>query len=160
MWEFIIIVFLVLASAYWIIKPLLSSEQLQDSFSPTLEEQLNQITLKKESAYATIKELEFDLSMGKLSEEDFEAMKKQYTLDALKYMEEIDQLQASNNMEEKPSGEGLEEEQKNEKTTPDEAPSASQDGLFCTQCGEKASKEDHFCSSCGANLKESKPDRS
>ena len=153
MWEYIVVVFLVLASAYWIIKPLLSPEQIQDSFSPTLEEQLYQINLKKEGAYATIKELEFELSMGKLSEEDFETMKKQYALDALKYMEEFDQLQASKGKEAKLSAEGLEENQENEKSAPDESPLTAHKDLFCTRCGEKASYEDHFCSNCGADLK-------
>ncbi len=114
MWEYIVIVFLILASGYWIIRPLLSPEQLQDSLTPDLNERLNQITLKKEGAYATIKELEFDLSMGKLSKEDFETMKKQYTLDALEYIEEIDQLQASEKIDPKLTEEEIEKNTENE----------------------------------------------
>lgn len=153
MWEYIVIVFLILASSYWIIRPLLSPEQLQDSFTSALEEQLNQITLKKEGAYATIKELEFDLSMGKLSKEDFETMKKQYTLEALEYMEEIDQLQAAEKREANLSEEELEEDIENEISAPDKARSTVKTSVFCTQCGEKTAGQGHFCSDCGAELK-------
>ncbi len=153
MLEYIVIVFLVLASGYWIIRPLLNPEQLQDSLTPELEERLNQVTLKKEGAYATIKELEFDLSMGKLSEEDFETMKKQYTLDALKYMEEIDQLQAAEKRETDLSEEELEEDIENEISAPGKAQSTVKTSVFCTQCGEKTAGQDHFCSNCGAELR-------
>ncbi len=154
MWEYIVIVFLVLATGYWIIRPLLSPEQLQDSFTPALKEQLNQITLKKEGAYATIKELEFDLSMGKLSEEDFETMKNQYTLDALKYMEEIDQLQTSEKRDSTLTGEEIEKNTENEISVLPEARSTVKASVFCTKCGEKASGQDQFCSNCGAELME------
>jgi hypothetical protein len=132
MWQYIVLVFLFLGSGYWIIKPLLHPAQLQDSHAPALNERIDQITLQKEATYATIKELEFDLNMGKLSEEDFEAMKKQYTLDALKYMDEIDQLQAS----------------KQGKTNPPAMAS-----VFCTQCGKEADPKDTFCANCGNELK-------
>ncbi len=152
MWEYIVIVFLILASGYWIIRPLLSPEQLQDSLTPDLNERLNQITLKKEGAYATIKELEFDLSMGKLSKEDFETMKEQYTLDALEYMEEIDQLQASEKIDPTLTEEEIEKNTENEISVLPEARSTVKASVFCTQCGEKAFGQDQFCSSCGAEL--------
>ena len=152
MWEYIVIVFLILASGYWIIRPLLSPEQLQDSLTPDLNERLNQITLKKEGAYATIKELEFDLSMGKLSKEDFETMKEQYTLDALEYMEEIDQLQASEKIDPTLTEEEIEKNTENEISVLPEARSTVKASVFCTQCGEKTSGQDQFCSSCGAEL--------
>lgn len=154
MWEYIVIVFLVLASGYWIIRPLLNPEQLQDSLTPDLNERLDQITLKKEGAYATIKELEFDLSMGKLSKEDFETMKEQYTLDALEYMEEIDQLQASEKRDSTLTEEEIEKNSENEISVLRKAESTVKGSVFCTQCGEKASGQDQFCSSCGAELRE------
>ncbi len=153
MWEYIVIVFLVLASGYWIIRPLLSPEQLQDSLTPDLNERLNQITLKKEGAYAAIKELEFDLSMGKLSKEDFETMKKQYTLDALEYIEEIDQLQASEKIDPKLTEEEIEKNTENENSPLHKDRSTIEDSVFCTQCGEKAENQDHFCANCGAEMR-------
>jgi len=153
MWETIVIVFLVLASGYWIIRPLLSPEQLQDSPTLELEERLNRATLKKEGAYATIKELEFDLSMGKLSKEDFETMKEQYTLDALEYIEEIEQLQSSAKRGSTLTEEELEKNSENDISALPEARSTVKASVFCTQCGEKASGQDQFCPNCGAELR-------
>ncbi len=153
MLEYIVIVFLVLASGYWIIRPLLNPEQLQDSLTPELEERLNQVTLQKEGAYATIKELEFDLSMGKLSEEDFETLKKQYTLEALKYMEEIDQLQASDKIDPTLTEEEIEKNIENENSAPQKDRSTMKASVFCTQCGEEADNQDDFCAKCGAEMR-------
>lgn len=153
MWQYIIIVFLLLASSYWIIRPLLRSEPLQDTFTPGLKERLDQATLKKEGAYATIKELEFDLSMGKLSREDFEILKEQYTLDALKYMEEIDHLHGSEDSEIKLSGKQSEERIEMGTPASDGSQSTMKSDVFCAQCGEKAKSEDLFCSKCGVELK-------
>ena len=153
MLEYIITVFLFLGAVYWIVRPLLHPEQLQDAFAPALNERIDQLTLQKEATYATIKELEFDLSMGKLSEEDFEALKKQYSLDALKYMDEIDQLQASKMGKTNRSDKALKDNTKQETSTPHKTGSTLETNVFCTQCGKKADIKDTFCSNCGSELK-------
>ena len=153
MWEYILTVFLFLGAVYWIIRPLLHPEQLQDALAPALKDQIDQITLQKEATYATIKELEFDFSMGKLSEEDFEALKKQYTLDALKYMEEIDQLQVSENGKTSPQNKKPKDGTKQETSTPHKTGSTLKTNVFCSQCGKKANSQDSFCSNCGSELK-------
>jgi zinc-ribbon domain len=153
MWQYIVTVFLFLGAVYWIIRPLLHPEQLQDALAPALNERIDQIALQKEAIYATIKELEFDLSMGKLSEEDFEALKKQYTLDALKYMEEIDQLQASEKGETRLPDKKLKDDTEKAISTPLETGSTLKTNVFCTQCGKKADTRDSFCSNCGYEFK-------
>ena len=153
MWQYIVTVFLFLGAVYWIIRPLLHPEQLQDALAPALKERIAQITLQKEATYSTIKELEFDFSMGKLSEEDFEALKKQYTLDALKYMEEIDQLQASKNGKTARPGKKLKDQTGKAKSTAVETGSTLKTTVFCTQCGKKVDARDAFCSNCGYELK-------
>ena len=153
MWQYIVTVFLFLGAVYWIIRPLLHPEQLQDALAPALKERIAQITLQKEATYSTIKELEFDFSMGKLSEEDFEALKKQYKLDALKYMEEIDQLQASKNGITRGPEKRPKDETEKDKSTPIKTGLPLKTDIFCTQCGEKADPRDAFCSNCGYELK-------
>jgi hypothetical protein len=81
--EYIVILGSILGTGYWIISPLLKSDQLTSSFTSESDERLKQLTIEKEGAYATIKELEFDLAMGKLSTEDYETLKGQYMLEAL-----------------------------------------------------------------------------
>ena len=92
------------------------------------KEQIRQLNLKKEAVYATIKELEFDLTMGKLSREDYETLKNQYSREAVGYINEITEL-----------------ESKKDKTN-------GKSSLFCTKCGTESSNSNKFCTNCGVSL--------
>jgi hypothetical protein len=50
---------------------------------------------QKESAYAAIKELDFDYRMGKLSDEDYKALRTQYEQQAISLLKQLDELGAS-----------------------------------------------------------------
>ncbi len=89
---YIVIFGLVIGACYWIINPLLQQDGRQNGFTPKPENILEELKNKKEGAYATIRELEFDLSMGKLSEEDFQILKRQYVQEAVGYMKAMDNL--------------------------------------------------------------------
>lgn len=54
----------------------------------------DQLLSEKESLYATIKELDFDHEMGKLSDEDYEQLKNEYTSKALTVLKALDQIEA------------------------------------------------------------------
>jgi hypothetical protein len=54
----------------------------------------DQLLSEKESLYATIKELDFDHEMGKLSDEDYEQLKNEYTSKALAVLKTLDQTEA------------------------------------------------------------------
>ncbi len=90
----VIIFGLVIGACYWIINPLLREDGRQNGFTPKPEDILEELKNKKEGAYATIRELEFDLSMGKLSEEDFQTLKRQYAQEAVGYMKAMDKLES------------------------------------------------------------------
>ena len=150
MLELIVIVLLFLGASYWIILPLLRPWQYESLADPETNQTLRQLNLKKESAYATIKELEFDLNMGKLSEEDFEAMKRQIMLDAVEYLKEIDRLQSVEKTD--PAEEEIEKDVEKELSTLRTNRSKKQAERYCTQCGEKAAFEDRYCSHCGTKL--------
>src|SRR3990172_4533239 len=49
---------------------------------------------RKETIYAAIKDIEFDYQMGKLSEEDFKALRQQYKEEAVSLLKEIDKAQS------------------------------------------------------------------
>ena len=150
MLESVVIVLLFLGACYWIIMPLLRPWQYKSLADPETNETLNQLNLKKESAYATIKELEFDLNMGKLSEEDFETMKRQIMLDTVEYLKEIDRLQSVEKTD--PAEEEIEKDVEKELSTLRTNRSKKQAERYCTQCGEKAAFEDRYCSHCGTKL--------
>ena len=47
---------------------------------------------EKESLYSTIKELDFDYEMGKLSDEDYKQLKNEYTEKAVVVLKDLDQM--------------------------------------------------------------------
>ena len=95
MLEYVVIICFILAAGYFIIHPLLNPDMYKDRITLTTDERLRELNLRKEGAYATIKELEFDLEMGKVSKEDYETLKGQYTREAVDSMKEIDKLRSN-----------------------------------------------------------------
>jgi rRNA maturation endonuclease Nob1 len=149
---YVIIFGLVIGACYWIIHPLLREEDLQDNITPQPEDVLEKLKNKKDGVYATIKELEFDLSMGKLSEEDFNILKQQYLQEAAGYMEEMDKLESLKATVEQPDEPDLEDEIELQFTARRPTKSTQRKHIYCTSCGEKAAAESRFCEACGSNL--------
>ncbi len=149
---YVIIFGLLIGACYWIINPLLQHDGRQNGFTPKPEDILEKLKNKKEGAYATIRELEFDLSMGKLSEEDFQILKRQSIQEAVGYMKEMDDLKASPATISKPVDKGLEEEIGQEISAIHTHESTQTKYIYCTSCGEKAAVERRFCAACGSNL--------
>lgn len=58
-------------------------------------EGLRELLAEKETVYAAIQELDFDLSSGKLSEKDHRALRERHESRAAVLLEQIDALQAS-----------------------------------------------------------------
>jgi rRNA maturation endonuclease Nob1 len=143
MLAYVIIFGILIGACYWIINPLLQEENLQNGFTPKPEDILEKLKNKKDGVYATIRELEFDLSMGKLSEEDFQILKRQYVQEAAGYMQEMDKLLPDTN---------LEEEIEQVVTAVRTPESTKRKYIYCTSCGEKAAAESRFCVACGSNL--------
>ena len=143
---------LLLGACYWIINPLLQEDAHQNGFTPQPEDILEALRDKKNSAYATIRELEFDLSMGKLTEEDFQILKRQYTQEAVGYMQEMDKLESPQAASSKPVGTIVEEEIEPGVAENRKRESTERKYIYCTSCGEKAEVESRFCVACGSNL--------
>jgi ribosomal protein L37E len=152
MWGYVVIFGLVIGACYWIINPLLQQDGRQNGFTPKPEDILEKLKNKKDNAYATIRELEFDLSMGKLSEEDFQILKRQYMQEAVGYMKAMDKLKSPPAAISKPVDTNLEEEIEQEDTASRRPESTQRKYIYCTSCGEKAAVERRFCAACGLNL--------
>ena len=149
---YVILFGLLIGACYWIINPLLQEDVRQNSFTPKPEDILEELKNKKDGAYATIRELEFDLSMGKLTEEDFQILKRQYTQEAVGYMKEMDKLESLQATYSKPVDTVLEEEIEQGVAEIRNHKSTKKKFIYCTSCGEKAAVETRFCAACGANL--------
>jgi hypothetical protein len=84
----------------------------------------------------SIKELEFDRSMGKVSEADFAQLSAPLRARALSLMQAIEREPVPSHAAPAPS----------------ERPSAAREALGCPSCGRKNDADAKFCKSCGARL--------
>jgi len=114
---------------------------------------VKQLEQRKETAYATIRELEFDLNMGKLSEEDYRILREQYKLDAIRRLKEIDTLRMNQKITENLSEEDLEKEIEREVASLRKNRTTRKGSIFCVKCGTEISYQGRFCHNCGARLK-------
>src|SRR4030066_867818 len=55
-----------------------------------VNEALGELIHKKEAAYTSIKDLDFDYRTGKLSEDDYKELKEKYEVEALHILRDID----------------------------------------------------------------------
>jgi rRNA maturation endonuclease Nob1 len=149
---YVVLFGLLLGACYWIINPLLREDVRQNGFTPQPEDMLHELKNKKDGAYAAIKELEFDLRMGKLSEDDFQILKRQYTQEAVGYMKEIDKLESPQAAFPKPVDTVPEEGNAQGVSAIHNHKSAKRKYIYCTSCGSKAAVESQFCAACGSNL--------
>lgn len=152
MFEYVVLFILFIGSCYWIIHPLLEQAVRQNGFRPKQEGILKELRHKKNGAYAAIRELEFDLSMGKLTEEDFQILKRQYSLEAVGYMKEMDKLELSTAKTPEPVATGAEEEKEPAVAVIRNHKSKKRKHIYCSECGAKSAFESRFCAACGTNL--------
>lgn len=99
----------------------------------------NDLVERKESIYSAIKEIEFDYQMGKLSDEDFKALRQQYKDEAVNLLKKIDQVQRRPG---KSSGQTKRATKK--QTSPN----------YCWVCGTAVTQNDKFCANCGTKIQE------
>ena len=94
-------------------------------------DEYHNLLYEKETAYIAIKDLDFDYKTGKLSENDYRELRRQYEEDAVAVLKRLENA---------------------EKPVKAQA-TAEPDDRFCPSCGVKCEPEDKFCSSCGTVLK-------
>lgn len=152
MLEHVVVIALILGAGYFIVRPLINPAPPGDSSSPKSDDILNQLALKKARVYATIRELEFDLNMGKISMEDFETLKGQYMLDAVDSLKKIDELQSTKTRETGLTGKDMENGIEREISSLRLNRSIKRTNVFCVHCGAKAPYRAQFCSLCGTEL--------
>jgi hypothetical protein len=133
-----------------------------------------ELTERKEQLYASLKELEFDHSLGKMTEEDYEAVRHGLEADAVTVLRDLDALEqagdASAATPATPVGDAAHERieadiarrrsvQAPVAQAPASAPApASQPAsgatphAFCHACGQRRTPEHRFCPHCGQSF--------
>ena len=152
MLAYVIVFGILIATCYWIIIPLLNEKDHQNGLAPKPEDILEKLKHKKDGVYATLRELEFDLSMGKLSEEDFQILKRQYVQEAAGYMKKMDELEAAKVSGSIHADRDVREEIEQEVNAVRSPASTKRMHIYCTSCGEKAAADSRYCTACGSPL--------
>lgn len=101
------------------------------------ERQRAELEVRRETLYAALKDLEFDHEMGKLSAEDYAALRERYMVQAVAVLQQLDALAAEGPLV---IGEG-------------DAPS-DKVPLACPVCHRACQPDDAFCAGCGVSLAE------
>ena len=104
------------------------------------DEKLQELRSKRDTTYSMLKEMEFDLQSGILTEEDYHDLEARYKRKAISILKDIDDLNAGTNTEDDIEKRILELRQNK--------------GRFCSQCGGKYRESDRFCSRCGTSLRQ------
>jgi len=125
--------FLAVLTAIFVGYPLFQKRQQKISFA--LNHRAQELEARKAEIYAAIRDIDFDYRMGKLSQEDYDALRNQYKAEAISTMKQIDQM-------------ALGKPPRRAKTTE----TAKTAARFCHHCGQPAAAADLFCSACGGKL--------
>ena len=124
---------------------------------------LEDLYARRDTLYASIRELDFDHSVGKVSDEDYERLRdrlKREAADVLRQIEEVKAAQATIREHLEMRVRALATATANPGTPPPPEPSASperaplpEEPRFCTQCGAPLVPGARFCSQCGAAVR-------
>lgn len=103
----------------------------------------------------SIKELEFDRAMRKVSDKDFEEMSGRLRARALSLMKQLDAGGSGYRMLiEKELEARLAASAGSVRLKPDAGPAPSIAGVFCTACGAPSDTDARFCKRCGTRLEQ------
>lgn len=96
---------------------------------------------RRDAAYRSIKELDFEYELGNLSDADYQRLRQRYRRDAAATLRKLD-VAASGSTGAPAAGAGA---------SPAEAPTAPlPSGLICPSCAAPVEAGDRYCWSCGA----------
>ncbi len=125
----------VAVSAIYIAWPLLNGVETADV---TTVSEASDLEKEKESALDAIGEIDFDLRVGKISEEDHAALRADLEKRALKALSELDAGTDEPPLQAIAGGAG--------------SPKSEDAAGFCPSCGTQFKKNASFCVACGAKL--------
>jgi hypothetical protein len=145
--ELVVGILLAAVAVYYVLRPVLApaprmaaveaaqaAEEIED-----LEDDISPRTV----ALRALKEIEFDRATGKLTDQDYESLKRQYTGVALEALREADSPRPAAAPAATP-GPAL--------RCPTHGPRPERDAAYCSACGRKLLGGSSVCARCGSAL--------
>ena len=124
-----------------------------------------ELTERKEQLYASIKELEFDHSLGKISPRDYEALRDGLEVEAVVVLRHLDELEVGGDtvdLDECIEADIASHRQPGPAAAMPAAPALAPTAeprahAFCHSCGEGRAPEFRFCPHCGQSFASTNP---
>ncbi|MEZ4458918.1 MAG: zinc ribbon domain-containing protein [bacterium] len=167
----LIIVLIAAAAAvaliYLTASPFLSSRSEQARVD-LLEAEIREVELlaaRKATLLNSLRELEFDHQLNKISDEDYERFRTRYERQAVGVMRELDAVHGGRGWQQTIEAEiaarlgaepDIEEPADKPAIDSNDTPQADSD-LSCAACGNTLEPDDKFCSECGERVRELRP---
>jgi predicted Zn-ribbon and HTH transcriptional regulator len=112
------------------------------------ETELDRLLNRKSVIYRNLRDLEFDYSMGRLSEDDFRRLEADHKHDAVNILAKLDQLGASDGLDE-----AIAKDIASRKSKLFESGAARvKESPRCPACGADIIAGKKFCADCGQRL--------
>ena len=140
-----------LVAVFLVLEPVLRPSAVSPFRRSTLDDEDDDPTLvRRDTALAALKEIEFDQATGKLSADDFERLRAKYTTEALHALRATDAAPPPPGAtSEAPGGDGDAVEAL---IASAKASSKSKGRRFCIECGSGLEGSGKFCVECGTRV--------
>ncbi len=148
-----------------IVHPILTRKDVWQRATGARRQRL-ELTERKEQLYASIKEMEFDHSLGKMSQTDYDGVRSELEVEAVEILRRIDGLDSDGARKPAPAAdlEALVERDiaaqrravasvgATTAAVSAAAPVSAKAHSFCHNCGEARTSEHRFCPHCGQSF--------
>ena len=140
---------MVILAGFYILAPLFRETRSRLDVELLAETELDRLFDRKAVVYRNLKDLEFEYSMGRLSNADYKRLETEYKNEAATILEKLDQLDAAENLDE-----AIEKDIASRKAarfaTGPKPPLISQ---RCPSCGSEIVPAKKYCADCGHRIK-------
>lgn len=135
--EILIGILIFVAVYYYLFAPLVSGQPESAQVVRSSADSIENLSLKKEEILLTLKDLEFDHELKKLSDDDFHHIYDETLQEGAQVLRQID-----------------EEKARQEKASSVLTPTSQElkAAKFCSECGERLAASAKFCAQCGTKI--------
>lgn len=149
--DLIIMVLIAAGLVIFIGEPLVR-RHTHETLDSAQDQEVEQLTLQKETLYTAIRDLDFDYQTGKVDEHDFTELRSRLENEAIDLLRALDEVDPFASLDDE-----LERQIAALRQTPSAPAVAALHGLSapsaCTHCGTPLQGDENFCAACGHALR-------